>query len=666
VRATYQAAAKHKFTGQSGWQTSCNCNYWIQWGIVEQDATVDYLYKPAIVSQGTWSYTVSNKLLIQAGVSHLYNRLDVTPTSDTRPTDISILELTTGRQFNAYAIHTNPAINIRNYGDNEQLGQHNERFVVSYVTGSHAAKFGLTTSQGGESYERLYVNQSLSYQYFNGVPATLTQYASPSANDQRVKMNMAIFAQDQWSLKNLTLNLGVRFDYLNGYVPAQTRPGGLYIGERKFDRIDNVPNYKDVAPRLGAAYDLFGDGKTAIKGSFGRYVMAVGTSIANSLNPANALVSATSRTWNDSQFGAGDPRTGNFQPDCDLFNFNSNGECGAINNRAFGTLGAIRQWDPELLEGWGVRLHNWQSSLGIQHELRPGFGIDVTYFRTSFGGFTVTDNTSLTRADFDTYCITSPSSSRLPNGGGQQICGLYDVKPARFGIVTPQVAKASDFGDWSHVFNGVDAQFRSRFGKGGLLNGGVSLGKTVVDSCFATEHPEITLNSPAFGGTIDRLGQAQPNTCRINPPLGAGTQYKLSGLYPFPYGINVSATFQNLPGTAHAAVLQASNAQIRPSLGRDLAACPATGACTATRAVDIIPFQESFEDRITQLDFRLTKVLRFGKARVQGMFDVYNVFNAAAATGVSSAFPAAAPAFWLFPYQIMGGRLFKFGAQFDW
>ena len=137
-------------------------------------------------------------------------------------------------------------------------------------------------------------------------------------------------------------------------------------------------------------------------------------------------------------------------------------------------------------------------------------------------------------------------------------------------------------------------------------------------------------------------------------------------MYPFPYGIQASATFQNLPGTAHTALLQAGNTQIRQTLGRDLSGCPATGACTATRAIDIIPFQQNFEERITQLDVRFAKVLRFGKARVQGMFDIYNVFNAAAATGVSGAFPAAAPAFWLFPYQIMGGRLYKFGAAFDW
>jgi hypothetical protein len=386
--------------------------------------------------------------------------------------------------------------------------------------------------------------------------------------------------------------------------------------------------------------------------------MAVGTNIARSLNPANAVVTAATRTWNDAN--------GNFNPDCDLFNFNANGECGPINNRAFGTLGSIRQWDPELLKGWGVRPYNWQASLGVQHELRPGFGIDVSYFRTSFGGLTVTQNTALTRADFDTYCITGPSSSRLPGGGGEQICGLYDVKPGKFGIVNPLITKASNFGDWTQVYNGVDAQFKSRFGKGGILNGGVSISRTRSDSCFATAFPQITLVVPNEGGGTGREAQAQPNTCRITPTLGAGSQVKFSGLYPFPYGINVSATFQNLPGVAQSAQLAATNAQIAPSLGRNLAACPATGNCTATSTVELLPLQENFEDRITQLDLRLTKVVRLGRARLQGMVDLYNVFNAAAATGVSTSFPAAAPAFWLFPYQIMGGRLFKFGAQFDW
>jgi hypothetical protein len=649
LRLTWQAASKHKLTLSNSYQSSCACNYWIQWGAWEQDATTDYVYSPIVLTQGTWSYPATNKLLFQAGVSYLHNKLTVTPNEVVAPTDIAITELSTGRQYNAYAAAD---LSVAQYGTDEFFNQHNERFSVSYVTGSHAFKVGLTTMQGEESYGNIYVNESLAYQFLRGVPVSLTQYASPSTQEMRVKMNMGLYAQDQWTLKRLTANVGVRFDYINGNVPAQHRPAGRFIGAFDFGKVENLPNYKDISPRLGAAYDLFGNGRTALKFSLGRYVQSVGTAVARSLNPVNAIVTTANRTWSDAN--------GNYAPDCNLPSIDANGECGALSNRAFGTLGSITRWDPDLLQGWGVRAFDWQASAGIQHELRPGFAVDVSYFRTSFGGFTVTDNTSVSRADFDTFCITGPADTRLPNGGNERVCGLYDVKPAKFGIVDRQITLADKFGDWTQVYNGVDAQFKTRFGRGGQLQGGVSVSRTLSDTCFGTEHPEVTMQLSIYSA---RLTQAVPGYCRVEPPLSAGTQVKFSGVYPLPYDIQVAGTFQNLPGTPQSAQYVASNGEIAPSLGRNLADCPASGICTATRIVEVVPFQTIFEDRITQLDLRIAKNLRFGRARVQAMADVYNIFNAAAATGVSTRY--AGP-FWLFPYQIMGGRLFKFGAQFDW
>ena len=103
-------------------------------------------------------------------------------------------------------------------------------------------------------------------------PSAVTLYAAPAKTATR-QQTVGFFAQDQWTVKRLTLNLGLRFDYLNGSAPAFDVPAGTWVPERHFDEVDDIPTWKDWSPRLGAVYNLFGNGKTAIKGYVGRYVM---------------------------------------------------------------------------------------------------------------------------------------------------------------------------------------------------------------------------------------------------------------------------------------------------------------------------------------------------------------------------------------------------------
>ena len=106
--------------------------------------------------------------------------------------------------------------------------------------------------------------------------------------------------QDQWTvLQKLSLNLGLRFDSLHAWVPAQTRPAGPYVPAFSFEKLDNQPLWKDLSPRVGIAYDLFGNGKSALKASIGRYVIGLGTGIADITDPANSIVTQASRNWND-------------------------------------------------------------------------------------------------------------------------------------------------------------------------------------------------------------------------------------------------------------------------------------------------------------------------------------------------------------------------------
>ena len=163
-----------------------------------------------------------------------------------------------------------------------------------------------------------------------------------------------MYVQDQWTIKRLTLNLGLRFDYLNAGVPATDLPPGIFVPARQFDAVDCLPCWKDINPRIGAAYDLFGTGKTAVKFNIGRYVGGEAVDIASANHPVNASVNATNRTWTDINR--------NYVPDCDLRNPLQNGECGAIDNLNFGRNNPnAYRYDADLLKGWGKRNYTWQA-----------------------------------------------------------------------------------------------------------------------------------------------------------------------------------------------------------------------------------------------------------------------------------------------------------------
>ena len=110
---------------------------------------------------------------------------------------------------------------------------------------------------------------------------------------------MGIYASDKWTLRRLTVTGGIRFDYFNTSIPAQSAPASTWVGARSFAAVDDVPNWKDISPRVGIAYDLFGNGKTAIKASVNRYVSAQVFAFSNPVNPLVASRNNMTVGWLD-------------------------------------------------------------------------------------------------------------------------------------------------------------------------------------------------------------------------------------------------------------------------------------------------------------------------------------------------------------------------------
>jgi hypothetical protein len=275
--------------------------------------------------------------------------------------------------------------------------------------------------------------------------------------------------------------------------------------------------------------------------------------------------------------------------------------------------------------------------------------VNFNYYRTSWYNFTATQNQAYTAADYDPYCITLPGDLRLPGGGGNQICGLYDLKPGSFGRPASNlVQQASTFGSQTEVFNGFDVALNARLPRGAFVQGGLSTGVTKTNNCYVNNDPTLTPQNFVAGTP------RSATFCSVTSPYWQSSQWKFAGTYPLPWNLQAGAVWQSLPGIPISASYVATTAQAQASLGRPLAG----GARTVTIANVITP-NTLFENRIYQLDLRLTKIVRIGRTRVQGNFDLYNLLNASPILTENTRYGAA----WLTPTQILDARLFKIGAQ---
>ena len=114
-------------------------------------------------------------------------------------------------------------------------------------------------------------NADLIQRYRSGVPDSVTAYNTPRWWQGRLNSDVGVYIQDSWTIKRLTLNPGLRWEYLNGQNTSTISGAGRFVPERRTPVMENVPNWKDFAPRFGAVYDLFGNAKTALKMTFSRY-----------------------------------------------------------------------------------------------------------------------------------------------------------------------------------------------------------------------------------------------------------------------------------------------------------------------------------------------------------------------------------------------------------
>jgi hypothetical protein len=629
-RLTWAISDKQKISGFYAYQYKVDPHWVINAAISPEAARVTTWHTQ--LSTTKWTYTATNRLLFEAGVA-------AGESPDTIRVDLDRV----GRCGGA------PCIAIQEQGGavarpltyraptgfdfDDRLPSQSYNVSGSYITGSHSAKIGVELQRGhfwrGDNNES---TGGIWYRTRDYIPNQVTIQAPLSGWQDNLNYNLGIFAQDRWTVDRLTLSGGVRVDLQNESTSPFTATPHRWLPERNtvYDAVKNVPNWKDINPRVSAAFDLFGNGRTALKASASRGVEQDSIRYARLNNPATTVDTSTARQWEDTDR--------DFVVDCDLLNRVAQDNratggdfCGPWLTPNFGNNRPSITYDPSIMEGWGVRPWNWEFSTGIQHEILPRLSASIAYFRRVQGNFHVTDNVLAGPDDYTAFSVVVPNDPRLPNAG-QTISGLFDpngVLPVR-----NVVKNAKEFGTQQSHWNGVDVTIDARLQNGLMLQGGVSTGNDISDNCDVAEK-------------IDN-----PSTRFCHTETGYQAQYKGIASYTLPYDVRVSGSVQSIPGPQIAANLV--YAGLIPSLGR----APTGGQTT----VNLIEPGTSYGDRLNQVDLRFTKIVRTGgRTRLDLNVDLYNAFNSDAVLTQQNAFTSA----WQLPLSVIQPRFVKFSARWD-
>jgi hypothetical protein len=659
---TYQMNQKNKFGLTVDQEAYCGCPFGVTAG-VSADAASDRRFPLQRFVSADWTSPITNKLLIEASGIHRVERWGNMDLQTGKGENIeSLAPGITGIVDNP-SLATGASLNYRasnaTFNNSWNWNLH-YRAAVSYVTGSHSFKVGFNNAYLHHE-NTTYTNPATEYFYnfANGVPSQVV-YRIPRTIAVDVDYDMGLFAQDRWTVGRWTLSGGIRFDaYKNHFPESSIAPTFLAPNLNvSFPKIDNL-NWKDVTPKMGATYDLFGNGKTALKVTLNKYLEGMGTTgfgaaqVTDAPNPLNRLAGTAApfptRTWADTN--------GNFVPDCNLQNYQVNGECLALTNASiFGTVAPGTSYDPELLNGWGKRFNNWEFTTSVQHELAPRLSLNVQYARRWYGNFRVTDDRAVTAADYDRFTISTPNDGRLPGGGNYPLTG-FDITSAANARPTDYfVTLASNYGKQTEHFDAVNISVQGRLENGVTFQGGVGPGRLTTNDCEVVAVLPEMLQAIAGNPSRSFAAAARPlERCEQNNGWRTG----VSGLasYTIPkIDVLVSGTFQNQPG------IQVDANYNTPVTATDLGR-PFTGA--SFRNYNIVPAGEVYIERLNQIDFRVAKLLRFGGTRTALNFDFFNVTNSNSVLTENATFVPAPSTAWRTPQSILLPRMFKFSVQFD-
>jgi hypothetical protein len=543
-----------------------------------------------VITQLSYNRLMSDRLFVDGKISYNNTHFPLYQKTDLQ----SLLDNSSGiRYYN----NTSNAIMFRRRTEAVANVQYYEPKLLG---GRHEFKGGFDNGFTPENVHTTRVdNVNLTFNSLPTPAASTVQIFNTPLNQDRAVMSSAFYGQDSYSYKRLNVIGGIRWERIEGYLPAQQNadsqyfPAGTvfqnvtingvqqnYPVQKQFAEVRHDPLWHNWAPRVAGTYDLRGDGRTALKLSYGKYLDQINTGTPP--NP-NANINQT-YTWNDLN---GDLQ---FQPGNAVWDGQKyvGGEFGAQRGATAGL--AVATFNKS-----ARRPYRNEFVANVDHQLRPNTAIGVAYIHGRERDQQGTADAA------ESQWPTLYSQVPLIDPGRDGVLGTADDKPITVyslnpGVVTSTVTVNDD--RLSQHYNGMDFTVTQRAANFNMLFG----------YTYSRTHQDI-------------VSLSNPNNVFVNASGESGGRrhnLKATGSYQWKYGLLFASNFRlqsGLPVTRQWAV---------PSCSTTVTAnCLTTGV-----TVNAEP-RGSFElPWLPTLDVRAGRYFMLAGNRLDLSLDVYNLTNA--------------------------------------
>jgi carboxypeptidase family protein/TonB-dependent receptor-like protein len=550
-------------------------------------------------------HTFSDRWLVDVSFGHHCWCDSIVPQTEELRLVQPMLELTTGTWGRSWSDSSVMLVT------NNTVDLTTSYFLPGRWGGDHSFKAGYKNGHFGEVYDRTYSGHAQAV--FNSPPPlplfstpftarVIRDYITPAFLDQN-----SVYLQDTYSRKRFTAILGFRWDRQEDYVAAVSVPAHAFQGQRTIDGTPfnlfpaiQVPTvragvvWNTVAPRLGLTYDLTGDARNVIKGSYAVYFdQRSAGQLSKALNP-----------------------TGSARIDLGWSDLNGDGVV-QVNEINQSLIRSVTGFDPanpaglvsaNTVDPAVTAPRTNEIVVGFGKEMAGGFGFNASYVWRRYDNFIWQHTTGLSSADYSAVSFTPPASA-CPSGARCETVTYFVPN-----VTLPSAYTVTNEPDIRHVYNGLELVIRKRSSRGWMVNGSYSYNTTIeyYDSAAAYEDPTniVQRNGFQYAPSVGIGGGGGSNLAGI--PISAKWIVKLNGSYRLPYDVNVAATGdlrQGYPFT------QAINIASRPNRA-------------AAIAVLLDPVGSERFPNFATMDFRLDKAFTARGVKFLPSFDMFNLFNA--------------------------------------